>query len=183
MSRRLTCLSEATGDLVGGVERFLHAIDSGGPLHPSDYSDLPIIRERLSNLEKGLFDEDPIAGARVLLHARTSTNTAAELYEGTVLHNGNGDAFRHLYWSYRIGSDPGVGSRWAERWGNAHEDGNPGQPSVERLMDLHNNLRGRQLAAAQADDDPRALRSAVRNGSCRICPSGTLVRSDSTGEL
>jgi hypothetical protein len=143
---------------------------------------LPIVREKLNAEEKKLFDQDPVIGARVLLHAIGATSSAEELYEDTALHNGNGDAFRHMYWNYRMGSDPRIGVSWAERWGNAHEDGAGNQPPLEKSMDLHNNWRGRQLASERVDDDPRALRAAVRSGSCRILVGGALVRSSSQGE-
>ena len=81
-----------------------------------------------------------------------------------------------------MGSDSNVGLIWAERWGTAHEEGTDSNPPLERSMDLHNNRIGRQLAKDNADDDPSALRAAVRNGSCRIIRAGELVRSDNEGE-
>lgn len=159
---------------------FMH--DEGLPTEAADYSDLPIVKDKLNPEEKKLFDENSLVGARVLVCALSATNKADDLYEKFALHNGNGDAFRHMYWNFRMASDTDIGPLWAERWGNAHEDGDPRQPQIERMMDLHNNKRGRELAAAKVDDDPRALRAAIRNGSCRIIQQGALVRSNAEGE-
>jgi hypothetical protein len=41
-----------------------------------------------------------------------------------------------------------VDAGFAERFGNAHEDGNPTQEAAERQMDLHNNRWGRTVATA-----------------------------------
>jgi hypothetical protein len=158
-------------------------IDAGQPVVPADYSDLPIVREQLNDEEKKLFDEDPIVGARVLIHAVTTQNSAARQYDESTLLNGNGDAFRHFYWNFRMTKDSGVGGRWAERWGNAHEEGAQNNPPMERTMDLHNNGIGRRIGATNVDDDPRALRASIRIGACRIIRGGQLVKSDSAGEL
>jgi hypothetical protein len=179
---RVERLSSVASESVRKLSSLVHMHDEGFAVTTEDYSDLPLIKDKLNSEEKKLFDEDPAVGARVLLHALTATDTAKDLYDTTVLHNGNGDAYRHMYWNFRMASNSSIGASWAERWGNAHEDGDPTAPSIERTMDLHNNLRGRQLAAANVDDDPRALRAGIRNGSCRIIKNGTLVKSNSDGE-
>lgn len=160
----------------------LKKLDAGEPVKLDDYSDLPLVRDQLNGEEKKLFDEDPILGARVILHAVSAQNSASSLYEKAELHNGNGDAFRHFYWNFRMSNDTSVGPTWAERWGNAHEDGTNNNPVLERSMDLYNNGVGRRLGQTNVDDDPASLRASVRNGSCRIIRNGQLVKSDSTGE-
>ena len=179
---RIARLSALANENVRHLSALVHMHDQGFDVTATDYSDLPIIESKLNPEEKKLFNEDPMVGARVLLQALTASNTARDLYEEAVLHNGNGDAYRHMYWNFRMASNSGIGASWADRWGNAHEDGDPKQPTIQRTMDLHNNMRGRQLAAANVDDDPRALRSAIRNGSCRMISNGVLVKTNGTGE-
>jgi hypothetical protein len=165
-----------------GLAAFVSKLDDGKPIGPSDFSDLPFLRDQLNPEEKILFDEDPIVGARVLLHAKAALSAAEDLYAGAELHNGNGDAFRHFYWNFLMTENTSVGERWAERWGNAHED-TLGNPPLEKTMDLHNNNVGRKLGLTGAADDPPVLRAAVRNGACRVIRNGALVRSDNAGEI
>ena len=77
---RLGRLALSVQDCVDQLTAVLGKIDRGDPVSASDYSDLPIIRERLNGAEKELFDQDPIVGARVLLHAEKAVDTANQSY-------------------------------------------------------------------------------------------------------
>jgi hypothetical protein len=77
-------------------------------------------------------------------HADTALQAAQENFPSGSLHNGNGDAFRHCYWSGRMSIDMG---RWvAKGFGDRHEDF-PGNPANEKNMDLFNNGVGYSNAA------------------------------------
>jgi len=64
---------------------------------------------------------------------------AASRFPGAGLHNGNGDAFRHCYWSALLARD--IGPANALTFTNAHEDYSA-NPAGEKAMDLHNNSVG-----------------------------------------
>jgi hypothetical protein len=162
------------------AEKLIAKLDSGEPISAADYSDLPWLSSQLNPEEKKLFDKDPVAGARVFLAAKSAISATQTLYKPESLYNGNGDAFRHMYWSFQMTRS--IGEAAAESWGIAHES-EPGNPQLEKVMDLHNNSIGRKLAKTGVDDVPKDLRAAVRNGSCRIFIGTTLAKSDSTGEV
>jgi len=125
----------------------------------------------LSSLEMELFDRDPDVGARVIIHAGLAQRETSRLYGVSAGVDGNGDAFRHMYWNFRMARDAMVGRDWAQRWANAHEigeaaDRDPPDPTVllQTRMDAYNNRLGRELAARAGDDSPRHVQDAVRNG-------------------
>jgi hypothetical protein len=106
-------------------------------------------------------------------------------YYSSVLHNGNGDAFRHGLWNYGMAID--VGYSFAKQWSDAHEYGTSNQPDLEKKMDLFNNSVGLQLAR----DNPwtrwhstfiRKTIEKVRTGKFRIIKNGQLVQSNSVGQ-
>lgn len=57
-------------------------------------------------------------------------------------HNGQGDAFRHCYWSAMLCRD--IGFTGAMRFTSAHEEFDR-NPLREKAMDLHNNAVGLQI--------------------------------------
>jgi hypothetical protein len=69
---------------------------------------------------------------------------ARKKFQNNNLHNGNGDAYRHAYWGALmvLHSD----YQWAEKWGNAHENGALNNPESQKRMDLYNNRVGRMIA-------------------------------------
>jgi RHS repeat-associated protein len=60
------------------------------------------------------------------------------------LHNGKGDACRHVKWSALMTREKCA--KRAKEWGDAHEDF-PDNPPAEKEMDLHNNKVGRDMAS------------------------------------
>ena len=144
-----------------------------------------LINDKLNSQEEALFAESSFRGVLALANAQFATNYAETHYNSNVLHNDNGDAFRHILWNYGMVID--IGYTWAKKWSDAHEYGAVGQPSIERSMDLHNNAIGLRLG----QDNPGTIlhntfinksREQVRNGNARIILGGRLTNSDSYGE-
>jgi len=161
------------------IRRVIEKIDSGEGVSTLDYSDLPIVSGSLNDAEKKLFNSDPIAGGRVFVAAEFAKSASENLYQGASLHNGNGDAFRHLYWNFLMTRS--IGEAAASNWANAHEAG-PNNPPLEKAMDLFNNDYGRKIGISGAKDNPEELRILVRDGRCRILKGGSMVKSDRDGE-
>ncbi|MEM9459112.1 MAG: hypothetical protein AAGF11_33345 [Myxococcota bacterium] len=72
-------------------------------------------------------------------NADVASAEAARRYRGSGLHNGQGDAFRHCYWSALLARD--IGAENAEAFTSAHEAW-AGNPQGEKAMDIHNNRVG-----------------------------------------
>ncbi|XP_070560500.1 uncharacterized protein [Ptychodera flava] len=95
--------------------------------------------------------------------ADDSLADAQSLFPNSV-HNGEGDAFRHALWMYRVTKTYGAGV--AKDFGDAHERSSV-NPLNERLMDLYNNEVGRCLGSNSANhgrDDVDVVREALENG-------------------
>jgi peptidoglycan hydrolase-like protein with peptidoglycan-binding domain len=125
----------------------------------------------------------PIDGTRAGLLAREALQAAQNEYgkENSSLGDGEGDAFRHALWSYKMTKELGEGA--AKRVGDSHERND--RPDGERLMDLLNNEVGRRLAADpnnKGRPDEEVIREAIRNGQLQLRPfnvpkpAGTLSR-------
>lgn len=107
-------------------------------------------------------------------HADAALAEAQRRWEG--LHNGRGDAFRHCYWNARMTRDFGKGT--AKGFADRHEQ-NPGQPAIEKKMDLFNNDVGRTVGEASSSYGDAAERCSykVRHHRLRVIKNGALVRS------
>lgn len=66
-------------------------------------------------------------------------------------HNDTADAFRHCFWSALMTKRANAG--FAERFGNAHENGDHNQPYEESRMDKHNNAVGRDIGIPDEGED------------------------------
>jgi len=143
-----------------------------------------ILQERLNSREKQLFDENPLVAARVFYQAGEAYERTKEFYQSSpeVRGNGNGGAFRHVYWNFLMARDPLLSTTWIDRWASAHEEGAVRQPPLEKSMDYFNNQVGRHLAAEVTDSDPRHVLNAIRSGRARIIVGNQLVSSNSVGE-
>lgn len=93
--------------------------------------------------------------ARIKSDAALARATA--LYPSS-LHNGKGDAFRHCYWSATMTIQ--MGSATAKGFGDRHED-DPGNPLVEKEMDLANNSTGRTIGDYVSTD-------ALASSRCKL---------------
>lgn len=100
-----------------------------------------------------------------------ATEAAEKEYGKTnpALGNGEGDAFRHALWAYKMAKDIGDGA--ARTFGDSHERND--QPDGERLMDLYNNAIGRQLATDPRNkdrSDEEVIREAIKAGRLQTRP-------------
>ena len=139
----------------------------------------------LNDIEKKLFKENRSKALLCLANGKLALKYSQEMYESSVLHNGNGDAFRHTLWNYGMAID--VGQGFAKKWDDAHENGAKGQPKLEKQMDLYNNKIGRKLAKTYPNTKSHSTfkknsRAKVRAGKCRIISGKGLVKSSKKGE-
>ena len=92
---------------------------------------------------------------------------------GAGIGGGAADAFRHIYWSYRMTED--LGPDAAKRFADAHEITVP-TPDGDRLMDLFNNNLGRRLALDPANKGRPAedvVLEAIKKGQAQTQPFKT----------
>lgn len=139
----------------------------------------------LNNQEIALYKTNIAKGLLCLANGKFALDYAASNYIDSVLHNGNGDAFRHSLWNYGMTID--VGSTFAKQWSDAHEYGSSGQPAIEKSMDLYNNAIGIQLGKNNPGTFFHSTfisntKAKVRTGGMRIISGGKLVVSSSYGE-
>ncbi len=104
------------------------------------------------------------------LQARKDSSKAASAAAARYpksLHNGKGDAWRHCYWNCLMTRS--VGKPCAKRVADNHEDCGDryGQPATERLMDEHNNHKGRKLASKQGSCAD-LCKDALDNGDLKV---------------
>lgn len=107
----------------------------------------PIIKGVLTGLtpaEKLYLATHPHHISTIKDHADRALKEAARLFPRAQLHNGNGDAFRHCYWSALLARD--IGESNARSFTNAHENYSANPPK-ERAMDLFNNNVGIGIGA------------------------------------
>ena len=131
---------------------YSNKIDTNGYIE--DYADL-------TQTERDLYNEDVSSGIKALSSAWTAQNATNDRYSSDYVHNDNGDAFRHAYWSCLMVKK--IGYPMAVRWGTAHEDGYPNQPALEREMDLHNNAAGRILGQDNSNKSDSQMEELVFN--------------------
>ena len=102
--------------------------------------------------------------------ADKALSEAATRYPGS-LHNGEGDAFRHCYWSAMLTRD--IGEHNALKYLSAHEDF-ADNPAGEKTMDMHNNHQGIAVGKAAI---PNAPDSALIQGCIDALTAGKLKTS------
>lgn len=142
------------------------------------------ISGKLNSKEYALYQANKYKGLLCMGNGKLALSYAASNYQNNVLHNGNGDAFRHALWNYGMVID--VGYSFAKTWSDAHEDGT-NNPPLEKKMDLYNNAVGLRLGL----DNPWTFfhstfisntKSKVRTGKMLVISNGKLVPSNSFGE-
>ncbi|MCK4087715.1 hypothetical protein HCY58_11725 [Acinetobacter radioresistens] len=139
----------------------------------------------LNPQEQALYNSNRAKALLCIANGKSALEYSKEKYVNSVLHNGNGDAFRHTLWTFGMTID--VGADFAKKWSDAHEYGSTGQPALERSMDLYNNSIGISLGK---NNPTTALRSTfinltqqqVRSGRLKVISNGGLVWSSSAGE-
>lgn len=132
----------------------------------------------LNAQEAALLREDTNIGYKALFAASAAESLANLKYDDANSHNGNGDAFRHAYWSCNMVVR--IGANWAKRWGDAHEI-EPGQPAIEKEMDLWNNQLGRNIGTT-GPATANFVQENIRSGVGRRIVNNRLVSSSSEGE-
>lgn len=152
-----------------------------------DYDEITSTLDKLNTQEKSLYDSNPASALLCLANAMMARNYTWEKYENLeeVVHNGNGDAFRHALWTFGMAVD--VGLPFAIQWSNAHEYGATGQPEIERKMDLHNNQIGLSLAVQNPytmfhSSFINITQAKVRAGDLLRIKNDKLVWTNSEGE-
>lgn len=115
----------------------------------------------------------------VLAAKDISSSSADVLYKNNGLLNGRGDAYRHAYWMALVASETSYDM--AMKFGDAHEN-YPGNPPLEKEMDLHNNRMG----AKQGDKartlgisyrQPKGLQTVETCGGLRVIVGNQLSYS------
>lgn len=127
-------------------------------------------RSQMSSTELTIYDNmTRVQQISYLLNAQRAINIAQSRYPNSV-HNGNGDAFRHAFFSELNTATLGVAL--AKQLGDAHEQqsSNP----LETQMDLFNNEQGRQVSSIYQE---QAIVDLVTSGRLRIIANGILVPS------
>lgn len=155
--------------------------------YPYDY--LPTSESVLCDAEKALVKQNPLQASSVYSCALTANKNTISKY-GAGSHNDNGDAFRHMLWSALMtkefslfGSDLSNGRAVAKKWGDAHEE-MPGNPPLEKSMDLKNNAVGRNLLTTSMNTTAKivdACIAKVKNGGGYRIVNNALVSTNSTG--
>ena len=103
----------------------------------------------LNRLEQELYDSNRAKGILCMANGKLAIEYAKSNYVSSELHNGNGDAFRHILWNYGMVID--VGYDFVKKWSDAHENGYYEQPYIEKEMDLYNNSIGLNLGLEYPD--------------------------------
>lgn len=182
-------LDEYTEKLLNGAVKKNNSKKSStesGEVTVAYYNDMNgYITGHLNSQEQALYNSNKTKALLCMANGKLAIDYAEKNYITSVLHNGNGDAFRHCLCNYGMAID--VGQDFAKKWGDAHEYGAVGQPLIERNMDLFNNAVGLQLAK----DNPWTIwhstfisksKEKCRNGELRIISNNVLVKSSSVGE-
>lgn len=143
------------------------------------------ITGKLNSQENALYKKNKAKALLCMANGKLAITYSESNYNASVLHNGNGDAFRHALWTFGMTID--VGSTFAKTWSDAHENGTANNPEIEKTMDLYNNKMGIQLGK----DNPNTIKHStfisktkekVRGGKLKIIKNKKLTWSDKNGE-
>ena len=84
----------------------------------------------LNSIEKKLYKENKAKALLCLANGKLALQYSEDLYKSSVLHNGNGEAFRHTLWNYGMGID--VGQSFAKKWADAQRMEQPDSLHLKR---------------------------------------------------
>lgn len=141
----------------------------------------------LNPQENALYNSNRAKALLAMANGRMAISATQERYinSGSVMRNGNGDAFRHAIWNFGMTND--VGADFAKKWSDAHEYGAIENYPLERSMDLYNNAIGINLGK----NNPNVYftstfadltQKQVRLGTMKTISNNKLVWSNSIGE-
>ena len=101
----------------------------------------------VTSQEIELFSKHPVKSAKAVTLASTAKEFSELLWEKWTLWQGNGDAYRHAYWSALMNNN--IGKDFAYKESYAHEGYDVGTYNqindLDVKMDIENNHRGRDL--------------------------------------
>ena len=124
---------------------------------------------QLNTAEKFVFAANPFVVGRVHDNANKALAEARKRFPAASLHNGEGDAFRHCYWSALMTRD--IGFLNTKTITDAHENFE-GNPDDEKTMDLHNNLQGIMIGLGNKRASDKELgdlcEKALRAGRLKV---------------
>lgn len=130
--------------------------------------------ESLTTEEIKLYASHPIKAAKAKECAETATKSTEDKYKECVRWQGNGDAYRHAYWSALMTKN--IDENFAWKAGLAHERLKPGyefdKQNDDTKMDIMNNYIGRQLGEVCSSKTDKNLATMM----AKICSSGRLRR-------
>ncbi len=128
----------------------------------------------LTSQEISLYAAHPKYAATVKKCADKATESSKKLYKSYTLWQGNGDAYRHAYWSALMTKK--TTEKFAWKAGLAHEGLEPGynfdKQDDDTKMDIQNNYAGRMFAQNNSSKSDSDMSTAIKN----ICSSGGLRR-------
>lgn len=134
-------------------------------------------RSQMSQSELAIFDKLTRAQQLAyLINARDARDKAQAKFASFTLHNGVGDAFRHAYFVAANTRNLYLGPDLAQRLSTAHED-DPGQPAMERQMDLFNNHAGLLIGLDTGSAIEETVDSWLLTGRLEIIENNQLVPS------
>ncbi|MGB8956398.1 MAG: hypothetical protein WCC10_13575 [Tumebacillaceae bacterium] len=149
---------------------------------------VPTQAGELNPQEQALYNSNPYYGLQSLSCGQMALSESKARYTNESLVGGNGDAFRHAYWSAAMVLSTSLS--WAEQWGTAHEEGAPTNDSLNKSMDLTNNYRGRQIGSSYSVPLHYVNQSVIADvinwvdsGKMVRIVGTQLVSSDPTGKL
>lgn len=97
------------------------------------------LKDEVTEKEASLIIQDPYAAFQMYRSMKDAYQLTAKKFPGMLARNNKVDAFRHFVWSGI--STARLGKERAKKFLDAHEE-KPGQPKIEREMDLYNNNQG-----------------------------------------
>ncbi len=131
-------------------------------------------QDQLTKAEIELYAKHPIEAYKAKQCAIQARKAAKKYFEEYTLEQGNGDAFRHAYWSALMAKKIGVD--FAYQAGLAHEGVKVGYQfsklSDDSKMDISNNFRGRKYGKKYANKSDKYLLRVVK----KACVKGRLKR-------
>jgi len=138
-----------------------------------------------------MFNTNPGHGLNALATGHQANQRTSARWNANQHHNGNGDAFRHIYWNaimMQVIRNENFVVRFATAW---EDDGTrAGQPAQERTMDLFNNSLGVQIGRGFINDShisthPRieaeAMNFVTTGRGLRIINGSTMTSTNNAG--
>ncbi|MGW0247900.1 DUF6973 domain-containing protein [Nocardia goodfellowii] len=121
-----------------------------------DFTPSLLTAEEIAAMEQ-LYKTQGIGAVGEALKLPDVAKAAASEYPGEA--DGQGDAFRHMYWNALMTQK--FGEEWTQTYATAHEKTGGNTPQRE-AMDLWNNEIGRKIGAANPDASPEELQALIR---------------------